>query len=171
MAVLDLRPRGVPEPANPKYNGNWLQNTRAWVIGKNLPGLRAGDILRGISWLQAHGEVDAAVIEGAARGVGGVWLLMAAAQQPGFRKIWIDRTPNSLRAGLEASLTRNLHDAVIPGFALHWDLEDLAKASGAQVIWSDPTDWLGHVTPRVAGAAYRVMDEGDGRFLQELASN
>jgi hypothetical protein len=66
----------------------------------------------------------------------------------------------------------NHHDAVIPGFLLHWDLEDMVKAMGNRpVIWSDPTDWLGHVTPRVAGASYRVMDEGDGRFLKELATN
>lgn len=170
--VLDLFPRGMPEPPNSRYTGNWLQATRAWVIGKNLPGLRAGDILRGVSLLAGRNDVDASAIRAAAHGVDGIWLLMAAAQDPRISKIWLDRTPYSFRAALEASLTRNLHDAVIPGFALHWDLEDMVKAMGTRpVIWSDPTDWVGNVAPRVAGAAYRVMDEGDGRFLKELATN
>ncbi len=170
--VLDLNLRGMPEPANPRYNGNWLETTRAWVIGKNLPGMRAGDILRAVHLLAARNDVDPAAIRAAARGVDGVWLLMAAAQDTHISRIWLDRTPYSLRAALEVPLTRNLHDAVIPGFLLHWDLEDMVKAMGNRpVIWSDPTDWLGHVTPRVAGASYRVMDEGDGRFLKELATN
>jgi hypothetical protein len=32
---------------------------------------------------------------------------------------------------------------VIPGFALHWDLEDLTKAMGRRpVLWTDPTNWM-----------------------------
>ncbi|HZT29984.1 MAG TPA: acetylxylan esterase [Bryobacteraceae bacterium] len=170
--VLDLEPRGMPEPPNPRYNGNWLQNTRAWLIGRNLPGMRALDILYGLDVLQTQQDVDRSGLRAAARGVAGIWLLMAAAQDARLQKIWLDHTPYSLRAALEAPLTRNLHDAVMPGFALHWDLEDMVKAMAPRrVIWSDPADWLGHVMPGVAGAAYRVMDEGDARFLGELAAN
>src|SRR5262249_11441618 len=76
------------------------------------------------------------------------------------------KTPYSIRSALQTPIHRNLHDAVIPGFALHWDLEDVVKAIGPrQVLWSDPTDWMGVVRPNVPGAVYRTFDEGDERFL------
>ena len=93
-----------------------------------MAGLRAGDIMRGVDLLVDRPDVDAGHVRAAARDVGGVWLLMAAAQDLRIGKIWLDQTPHSLRAALEVPITRDLHDAVIPGFALHWDLDDLVKA-------------------------------------------
>ena len=40
----------------------------------------------------------------------------------------MDKTPTSLLEALENTLNTNLYDAVIHGFALHWDLADLKKA-------------------------------------------
>jgi hypothetical protein len=42
-------------------------------------------------------------------------------------------------------LTRDLHSAIIPGFALHWDIPDLVPPD--RVAWIDPSDWLGHIVP------------------------
>jgi hypothetical protein len=51
-------------------------------------------------------------------------------------------------------MNTDLSDAVIPGFALHWDLEDLTRAMGDRpVLWTDPTDWMGRVV--AAGARFR----------------
>jgi len=47
-----------------------------------------------------------------------------------------------------------LYDAAIPGFALHWDLEDLVKLMGNRpVMWTDPTNWMGRVVS--AGPSFR----------------
>jgi hypothetical protein len=126
--VLNLYPRGLPLPSTGEDQAAAKQNIRAWVIGKNMAGMRAFDIQRGVDLLAARPDVDAASIRAAARDVGGVWLLMAACVDPRIGKIWLDRTPHSLRAALDVPITRDLHDAVIPGFALHWDLDDLVKA-------------------------------------------
>ena len=94
---------------------------------------------------------------------------MAAAIDPRISALWLDRTPWALRAALENPLHRNLHDAIIPGFALHWDLDELTKAMGSRkVIWSDPTDWMGAVVPNLSGYEYRAFEESDDRFLSEL---
>ena len=64
----------------------------------------------------------------------GVWLLLAAAADARIRKVWFDKTPHSLRPVFENPLHRNLHEAIIPGFALRWDLEDLASAMGERPV-------------------------------------
>jgi hypothetical protein len=167
--VLNLQPRGVPLPSRGEDQAAAKQNIRAWVIGRNMAGMRAFDIQRGVDVLVARPDVDAGSVRAVARNVSGVWLLMAASVDARIGKIWLDRTPYSLRAALEVPLTRDLHDAVIPGFALHWDLEDLVKAMAPRtVFWSDPTDWMHKVVPHLAGFLYRTFEEPDDRFLAEL---
>ncbi|HEY2979905.1 MAG TPA: acetylxylan esterase [Anaerolineales bacterium] len=164
-AVLNLRPRGVPAAAGGRLVGDWIANTRAWLIGRNLPGMRASDIIRGVDLLTMH----AAEVRAVARGAPGVWLLIATALDPRISRIWLDRTPRSLRQAFENAIHRDLHDAVIPGFALRWDLEDIVKAiAPRKVIWSDPTDWMGVVTPAGADFLYRSFEEPDDRFVAEL---
>jgi len=167
--VLNLHPRGVELPSHREIYAAATQNIRAWVIGKNLAGMRAFDIQRGVDALVARPDVDAGPIRAAARNVSGVWLLMAASIDSRIGKIWLDGMPYSLRAALEVPLARDLHDAMIPGFALHWDLEDLVKAMAPRpVIWSDPTDWVHKVVPHRAGFLYRYLGEPDDRFVAEL---
>ena len=169
VVVLNLYPRGLPLPALGERQAAATQNIRAWVIGKNLAGMRAFDIQRGVDLLAARPDVDAASIRAVARDVGGAWLLMAACVDPRIGKIWLDRTPHSLRAALDVPIARDLHDAVIPGFALRWDLDDLVKALAPRtVLWSDPTDWLERVDPHLAGFLYRTFGETDDRFVAEL---
>ena len=147
------------------------------MIGRNLPAMRAHDILRGVDLLAARSDVDAASIRGIARGVKGIWLLLAAAVDPRLGKIWLDRTPYSLRAALESSMSTNLFDAVIPGFALHWDLDDLTKAMGNRpVLWTDPTNWMGHIVTVGPQFRYRYIlgditdmsDTQDDEYAREL---
>ena len=141
--VLVLVPRGLPAEDSNHFSGDWLPNVRAWLIGRNLPAMRAHDILNGILILAARDDVDPAQIRAEASGVAGVWLLMAAALEPRISAVALSRTPYSLREAFTNPLTRNLHSAVIPGFALHWDLADLVSAD--RVSWTDPVDWLRHV--------------------------
>jgi hypothetical protein len=169
--ALNLKPRGLPvnERASARYSGDWLINTRAWLIGRSLAGMRVADIIHGVDQLAARPDVNATAIGAHARNVAGVWLLMAATVDPRINRMWLDRTPHSLRVALENPLHRNLHDAIFPGFALHWDLDDLVKSiAPRKVIWSDPTDWMGAITPRLDGFLYRTFEESDDRFLNEL---
>ena len=153
--VLEMEPRrSLTKNVEGQYAGDWQTNLQANLIGRNLPSLRAHDILRGVDLLSARSDVDPASIRGVARGVDGVWLLLAAAADQRLAKIWLDRTPYSLRAALENSMTANLWDAVIPNFVLSWDLSDLVTAMGRrQVLWTDPTNWMQRVV--TLGPPYR----------------
>ena len=176
--VLELEPRDSPTQDDHRpYVGNWLTNARADQIGRNLPSMRAHDILRGVDVLAARSDVDPGSIRAAARGVSGIWLLLAAATDTRIGKVWLDRTPYSLRAALGNSMNTGLFDAVIPGFALHWDLEDLRKAMrNRSVLWTDPTNWMER--PVSLGPAYRyrhvigdttdLHDEQDNAFISEF---
>jgi hypothetical protein len=175
--VLELEPRNSPGEGERPYVGNWLTNARANQIGDNLPAMRAHDILRGVDVLAARNDVEPSSIRAAARGVKGTWLLLAAAADPRIGKIWLDRTPYSLRAALENSMNTDLFDAVIPGFALHWDLDDVVKAMEPRsVSWTDPSNWMGHPVPLGAKFRYRFIlgdmtdyhDAQDDAYIEEF---
>jgi len=154
--VLELEPRhSLNLDGRRPYVGDYLANERATQIGRNLPAMRAHDILRGVDLLAARDDVDPSSICAAAQGVKGIWLLLAAATDPRISKVWLDKTPYSLLEALHNTLNSNLSDAVIPGFVLQWDLDDLIKAMEPRpVLWTDPTNWMGHVTA-AAGPRYR----------------
>ncbi len=159
QVVLEMEPRksGVSGEERP-YTGQWVTNLQANLIGQNLPALRAHDILRGVDLLAARPDVDSRSIRGAARGVPGIWLLLAAASDSRISKIWLDRTPASLREALELRLTDGLWDAVIPGFILQWDLDDLRKAMAERkVLWTDPTNWMQRVAQFSGQYEYRYV--------------
>jgi hypothetical protein len=57
----------------------------------------------------------------------------------------------------------------MPGFCLRWDLADLVKAiEPRQVIWTDPTDWMGRVVPAGDRFRYRGFEEPDEPLLAAL---
>jgi hypothetical protein len=104
-----------------------------------------------------------------ARGVAGVWALMAAALDERIGGLWLDRTPHSLRAALASPLHRELHDAVLPGFALHWDLADLAAlVAPRRILWTDPVDWMGNALPLGAPYLYRPFEGPDEPYIRRL---
>ncbi len=173
--VLELEPRDSPAANDGRpFLGNWLTNERVDLIGRNLAAMRAHDILVGVDVLAARSDVEPASIRGYARGVKGFWLLMAAAVDPRLSRIWLDRTPWSMAAAFESPLTNNLFDAMIPGFALHWDFSDLVTAMGGRrrILWTDPTNWMNRVVSRGPEYRYRLAGEaGEGdtaRFLEEF---
>lgn len=176
--VLKMDPRrsDVQDTRRP-FVGDWLANTRADQIGVILPARRAHDIVRGIDLLAARQDVDARSISAAAQGVKGIWLLLAAAADPRIQKIWLDKTPRSLVEALQNTLNTNFSDAVIPGFGLRWDLQDVAKLMGSRsVLWTDPTNWMGRVTHYDGPFRYRwvlgditeMADTQDIEFMQEF---
>jgi cephalosporin-C deacetylase-like acetyl esterase len=176
--VLTLEPRDSPgEDTHAPFVGNWITNSRANQIGLNLPAMRAHDLLRGVDLLSARSDVDPASIHASARSVKGIWLLLAAAADPRIGKVWLDRSPYSLRAALENTLNTDLFDAVIPGFALHWDLDDLTKAMGNRpVMWTDPANWMNRIVALRGPYQYRYIlgdttdlaDAQDDAYIDEF---
>lgn len=169
--VLEFTPRDSPDAYEGRpFLGNWVTNERADLIGRNLPALRAFDVRRAIDVLAARSDVDASSIRGYARGVKGLWMMLAAAVDPRLTRIWLDRTPTSFEAALTAPLTTHLFDVLIPGFALHWDIADLVEAAGrARVFWTDPTNWMNRVVPQPDRAyRYRIVGESDAPLLEEF---
>jgi hypothetical protein len=177
QVVLEMKPRTMPFEEHGPYTGDWEINARANLIGLNMPALRAHDVLRGVDLLSVRPDVDPATIRGMARGVQGVWLLLAAAADPRIVGIWLDRTPYSLRAALENAIAADLWDAAIPGFVLHWDFDDLVKAMGSRrVLWTDPVNWVRTVV--FAGPSFRyryvlgdttdLADAQEDAYIREL---
>ncbi len=176
--VLVLEPRHSLTVDNRRpFVGDWQAATRADQIGVSLPARRAYDILRGVDLLAARKDVDPASIRAAGQGVKGFWLLLAAAADSRVRKIWLDRTPYSFQEALQNTLNTSLSDAAIPGFALHWDVQDLVSLMRDRpVLWTDPANWMGRVV--WAGPQYRyrwvlgdltdMADSQDLEFAQEL---
>jgi hypothetical protein len=169
--VLELEPRDSPGANDNRiWLGNWMTNARADSIGLNLPAMRAHDIVRGVDLLSKREDVDSSSIHAAARGVKGFWLLLAAAADRRIGPIWLDRTPASLSSAMDSAINTNLFDAMIPGFLLHWDIQDLLSAMGSRkVLWTDPCNWMGRIVPGLgSGFRYRYSGQTDDAFLTEL---
>jgi dienelactone hydrolase len=136
------------------YTGNWMNNTRAWLVGRNLPATHAAEINAIVDELAQRSDVDPARITVRATGLAGIPALLAAAVNPKISSIRLTRTPHSVRAAIDAPIHINLHDAVIPGFAVKWDLADLRDLLRPRTVeWRDPTDWMGNVV--ALGDAYK----------------
>jgi dienelactone hydrolase len=149
--VLVLVPRGLPAPGTSRPVGDWLANTRAELIGRSLPAMRAHDILCGLDVLLRQPEVDAGEpVVATAEDTAGIWLLMAAALDDRIGEVRLHKTPWSIRAIVASPLARNPFDAVVrPGVAQSWDLEDVVALIGPRkVVWTDPVDWMRHVVVR-----------------------
>jgi hypothetical protein len=146
-AAAYLVPRGLPLPNTAQLSGDWITNTRAWLIGRNLPAMRIREILQVVDTLSKRGAKEITVEAG---DVAGVWALAAAALDPRITELKLERTPHSIRLAFQSPVHRNLHDVVMPGFALVGDLPDLASmisSSGRKLTWKDPTDWMRNVIP------------------------
>jgi dienelactone hydrolase len=150
---------GVNMDSDRPRSGNWMNNTRAWLVGRNLPATHAAEINAAVAELARRTDVDTSRITARASGVAGIALLMAAAVNPQIASVSLDRTPHSLRAALDAPIHTDLHDAVIPGFALKWDLADLRDlVRPRSVLWRDPTDWMGNVVALNGSYTYSASD-------------
>jgi dienelactone hydrolase len=156
VALVALSGRGG-DPERPR-SGNWMNNTRAWLVGRNLQAMHAAEINAAVAEMAGRADVDPARISARASGIAGIALLLAAAVNPQIASVSLHRTPHSVRAAIDAPIHTNLHDAVIPGFALKWDLTDLRElVQPRSVTWKDPTDWMGNVVA-LAGYTYSASD-------------
>jgi dienelactone hydrolase len=145
----------IPAPAATRLSGNARPNTRAWLIGHNLPAIRASEIAEQARTLQGRGLKPTV----RATGVAGIWALLAAVAEPAIHEVVLEGTPVSYDAAIRSAVHRNLHDAVIPGFALRWDLKDLVSAiKPRKVRWINPSDWMGNAIRVPGDYEYRSSD-------------
>ncbi len=129
--VMELDPRDSPSAYDGRpFLGNWMTNERADLVGRNLPAMRAHDLLVALDVLAARPDVDPASIYGYARGVKGFWLLLAAAADPRLARIWLDRTPWSLAAALEGPADRPPVRCRHPKLRPALGLSGLGRSSG-----------------------------------------
>jgi dienelactone hydrolase len=157
--VALIAPSGRGSDSERPRSGNWMNNTRAWLVGRNLPAMHAAEINAAVTELARRADVDASRISARASGVAGVALLLAAAVNPQLGSVSLDRTPYSIRAAIGAPIHTNLHDAVIPGFALKWDLVDVRELLRPRTVtWTDPTDWMDNVVELTGDYTYRPSD-------------
>jgi hypothetical protein len=121
--------------------------------------MHAAEINGAVEAAARRADVDSSRISARASGVAGVALLLAAATNPRIASVALERTPYSVRAAIDAPIHTNLHDAVIPGFALKWDLADLrALLAPGAVEWRDPTDWMDNVVRPDGAYTYSSSD-------------
>lgn len=172
--AVELDPRDSPAALEGRpFLSNWVTNERADLVGLNLAAMRARDLLVTIDLLSARPDVDSASIRGYARGVKGFWLMLAAASDSRLNRIWLDRTPWGLAAAFDAPLTNHLFDAMIPGFArhwdYHWDYKDLTSLIGPQrVYWTDPANWMNRIVPLEGPYRYRIVGESNDPIVAEF---
>ncbi len=170
--VLELSPRDSPSADEGRpFLGNWVTNERADLVGRNLPALRAHDILRGVDLLAARADVETKAIRGYARGVKGFWLLLAAVMDPRMAGLWLDRMPVSFRSVFDQPLTTHLFDALIPGFVRHWDMSTLLEEvrKNRRILRSDPVNWMNRVVEADgADVRYRYVGEPLDGLLAEF---
>jgi cephalosporin-C deacetylase-like acetyl esterase len=106
----------------------YLPSLRAELVGKTLVGLRVEDALRFVDWLASRPDVDVRRISGKAIGAMGIVLLHAAVLDERIRAITLERSLLRYRAAVEAPMTKDLAQSVIPGVLRHYDLDDLMVA-------------------------------------------
>jgi len=96
-------------------------------------------------------------------------MLLAAATDPRLRKIWLDRMPWRLDAALEGPLASFLFDAMVPGFLLLGDFQDLKQAMGGRpILWTDPTNWMNQPVFPGPDYHYRFVGETDTALIEEF---
>jgi dienelactone hydrolase len=122
----------------------YMATLRAFLVGRNLVGMRVDDVLRDVKWLTQRDDVDAAKLSGQASGAMGIVLLHAAVLEPRITSIKLDRTLASYRNAVEEPVSHDLAQSVIPGVLRHYDLDDLVMAIAPRsVVVTDPIDGAG----------------------------
>jgi hypothetical protein len=152
---------------------------RASVVGRNLVGLRAEDVLHALDVLAARADVDPTRIEAFGQGSFGVPLLHAAVLDERISRLALQETPVSYRAFLDHPVHRGLPEILVPGVLRHYDIDDLMRAlSPRPVALVNPVDavgrplrrderqrYLGTVLPEEGAAGLHVhvlrRDRGD----------
>lgn len=142
-----------------RYSGGWIDHTRAWLIGLNLPSIRASDLL-----IEIRKELDRyEKVHLHAWAWGGITALYASHAEPRIAKVWIERTPYSISLAMDSPIHRNLHEAIVPGLALAGDFKDFTSK---RTFWVDAHDWNeNRIERELPGVYRRPFEQSDADLL------
>ena len=161
---------GIGETRNTVINYPLAAHHEAILIGRSLPGLQAGDIVRVVKYAQQRDDVDAQNLIALARGTLGPALLHAAPFEPGIRGIVLERPLLSYHLVAAHRFYDYDMSATVAGALTAYDLPDLmACCAPRRLITIDPLDQLGEpaAAPLVASEyafpreVYRVRNASD----------
>jgi len=151
VVAVDVRGIGETKPAHPDDAGCGLfghvddaETTMqyiAWEMNESLMGMRLQDVVRSVDYAVSRADVDRAGVRVIGRGMGALWVLLAAALDPRISRTVCDGGLLSYRT--LASADRYLHGAsiFIPDVLKHFDLPQVAAAvSGRRLAILDPMD-------------------------------
>jgi hypothetical protein len=146
-------------PFGGRYSGGWIDHTRAWLVGLNLPSMRANDLLHEVrAELNKYTRVHLH-----AWAWGGIPALYAAHAEPRIAKVWLERMPYSIEMAMGASIHRNLHEAIVPGIALAGDFADFTDK---RFFIVDAHDWNeNRIEKPMPGVYRRPFEESDAELL------
>jgi dipeptidyl aminopeptidase/acylaminoacyl peptidase len=113
---------------------------RAMLVGKTMPGMQTGDVLRAFDYLATRHDVDAPRIAIAGTGNGGVLALYAAALEPRIAKVACRKSPSSYTEIVRAKLHQGIAEIVVPGVLRDFDLPDLVAMLKPRPVWRTDED-------------------------------
>lgn len=155
VLALEVAGFGDQPPADGRgYSPLYKVAAKAWLLGRNLPGMAVEDLLDAGAWLAGQAEVRQGGLRLAARGTAGVPALLAAALEPRFTALATDGMVESFASFMEVRRHRNMTGLVVPGVLLDFDLPDAARLlAGRRFVLADP----------VTGGGERLWPPRSGR--------
>jgi cephalosporin-C deacetylase-like acetyl esterase len=130
----DLRGFGETQPPLDRRDyfvrnfGDYENTLTALLIGKTMPGMRAADVVRGVSLLAARDDVDAARIAVAARGGAAVSALFAGLFDERIHSLALDGMLVSYDSVVNERMNQGIVDQIVPSALKYFDLPDIAAA-------------------------------------------
>jgi hypothetical protein len=147
---------GVGESRNTVIDYPLAAHYEAILVGRSLPGLQAGDIVRVVKYAQQREDVDSQDIIALARGTLCPALLHAAPFEPGIRGIILERPLLSYHLVAAHRFYKYDMHATVAGALTAYDLPDLmACCAPRRLVIVDPVDHLGEpATPSLIKEQY-----------------
>jgi dienelactone hydrolase len=137
---------GVGETRNTVVNYPLAAHHEAILVGRSLPGLQAGDIVRVVRYAQRRPNTDSRDIVALARGTLCPALLHAASFEQGIRGIILERPLLSYHLVATHRLYNYDMSATVAGALTAYDLPDLvACCAPRRLLVIDPVDHLGEL--------------------------
>jgi hypothetical protein len=135
---------GVGETRNTVVNYPLATHHEAILVGRSLPGLQAGDIVRVVKYARQRPNTNSRDIVALARGTLGPALLHAASFEQGIRAIILERPLLSYHLVAAHRLYNYDMSATVAAALTTYDLPDLAASCAPRrLLIVDPVDHLG----------------------------
>ncbi len=137
FGVLRLHPRGSGPgyelSGASGYNLDYQIAARTWLLGRNLLAMQAADIVSAYRYLKQDSPSTEVYLVG--KGKFGPAALLAAALEPGFKRILLESSVQSFTSILESPLQSGNENAIVPGILSHFDLPDLVPLLGTRSLF------------------------------------